>query len=529
MVTEGSQYEILGLLGAGSYGTVYKARYAGDHGFSKDVALKILKPEAEDIAEVAERLRDEARMLGLVHHRAIVQVDRLIRVSGRWAVVMECADGPDLARVLRGGALPVTAALEIAAEVAGALHAAWTQPGPDGTPLRLLHRDLKPSNIVLTRHAEVKVLDFGVARADFATREARTRSLVFGTPAYMPPERLDFQPDGPEGDVYALCAILYELLAGRRLGLSSANPARHQALLEFAHARLREDTRAGEELSALVLAGLAFARDRRPSVTDLLRQLPELNRRHAGPTLRVWAEEALPGLLAREPQGQDKPNSCDESSTELASEFFKTPMSLEQIVSQHRALDESAPKPEFTPTTSSRRKRAWAAFGGLMAAGALVGLVRASGGGTPDQAEIPEPTPGQQEPGGGSLPPVAEPQPPDPHNVKQATRKERPAHPTSTATLPKGILHVAGDATSVRLVAKDSRSSAPMVVSSGESPALQPGLYRYAASFQRFGQAVEGDITLHAGESLTLNCVSRFGTCKVSPSSPENTLPQENP
>ena len=124
MLNEGRRYKILGALGRGGFGTVYRAELAGEGGFSKIVALKVLNPEMEEVNEMAIRLRDEARVLGLLRHRAIVQVDGLVRLSGRWTVIMEYVEGRDLKDVVAAaGTVPATVALTIVEEVAGALHA----------------------------------------------------------------------------------------------------------------------------------------------------------------------------------------------------------------------------------------------------------------------------------------------------------------------------------------------------------------------------------------------------------------------
>ena len=105
---------------------------------------------------------------------------------------MEYIHGADLGRVTRTARFPLGVALEVVGEVASALHVT-TALNPDGVPMRLLHRDIKPQNVLLTAAGEIKVLDFGIARAEFSNREAKTQSVLYGSVAYMAPERLDFK------------------------------------------------------------------------------------------------------------------------------------------------------------------------------------------------------------------------------------------------------------------------------------------------------------------------------------------------
>jgi len=289
------RYEVLEPIGRGGFGTVYKARFIGEAGFSRLVVLKVLKPGMADIEEVAQRLRDEARMLGHVQHRAVVRVDRLARLGGRWAVVMEHVDGVTLLRLSRRGPVHPGPALEIVSEVASGLHAALHSVGPDGRPLHLLHRDIKPSNVMVTTHGDVKLLDFGIARSD-GEREAFTRSLMFGTPEYMAPERFELT-DTAAGDVYAMGLVLYELLVGEPLGRTSPRPLKHDALMGRATQAL-ERHEVPAPVVAFTMEMLAFEAEDRPTAADVERRAARLAKEVGGENLRFWAREVVPPLLA---------------------------------------------------------------------------------------------------------------------------------------------------------------------------------------------------------------------------------------
>lgn len=298
-MTEGRRYKVLGTVGKGGFGTVYKAELMGEGGFSKLVALKVLNADMEEVNEVAIRLRDEARVLGLLRHRAIVQVDGLVRLNDRWTVVMEYVEGADLKQVNSACDVPVCPALTIVEETAGALHAAYTRLGPGGQPLKLLHRDIKPSNIQVTAAGETKLLDFGVARAEFGGREAETRSLMFGSVGYMSPERLD-AVDGPAGDVYALGCVLYEMLTGEAFGKTSSKEQRHAASLNSALDRLKQ-AGVDPDVVRFVEELMAYEPEHRPSARDVERRAAELRAKAARPTLRDWAEELIPPLIGQRP------------------------------------------------------------------------------------------------------------------------------------------------------------------------------------------------------------------------------------
>jgi eukaryotic-like serine/threonine-protein kinase len=200
-------YRVEGVLGSGGMGVVYRA---WDLRLDRPVALKMLLAGAQARPTELERFLREAPAVAALHHANIVQVYDVGEVGGRPYFTMEFVEGGDLADKIQGTPQPACQAAGLVAALADAIHVAH-QSG-------IVHRDLKPSNVLLTADGTPKVTDFGLARRLVRGDGQLTLSGVpMGTPSYMAPEqaRGDKTALGPATDVYALGAILYELLTGR--------------------------------------------------------------------------------------------------------------------------------------------------------------------------------------------------------------------------------------------------------------------------------------------------------------------------
>lgn len=279
----GRHYRVVSLLGRGGFGSVYRARMERADGFTKDVAIKLLRDD--DVpTTVLKRFRDEARILGLVRDRAIVGVDPPTRLDGRWAIVMEYVEGASVHRLVSVAPIPPTVALGIVAEVSRALDKVFRQEGPDGAPLRLVHRDLKPGNIQVTPDGDVKLLDFGIATASFEARETKTSMHIGGTLGYIAPERL-VGVEGPEGDVYSLGVLLHVMVTTERatdLGRRERTP-RHAV----------ERTDEVEQVLELAAAMRASNTEDRPSAREVEDRCRALLVELEGPRLARWADTAV--------------------------------------------------------------------------------------------------------------------------------------------------------------------------------------------------------------------------------------------
>jgi hypothetical protein len=199
----GGRYRILGLLGRGGMGEVYRAT---DLALGQAVALKFLPEEASRNPRLLERFHGEVRVARLVSHPNVCRVFDIGEVDGTPFISMEYVDGEDLGSLLtRIGRLPGDKALQAARQLCAGLAAAHDRG--------VIHRDLKPQNIMMNKRGDLVIMDFGLAAIADQLSGAEVRN---GTPAYMAPEQLRGSGVTQASDIYALGLVLYELFTGKR-------------------------------------------------------------------------------------------------------------------------------------------------------------------------------------------------------------------------------------------------------------------------------------------------------------------------
>ena len=199
------KYEVLGLIGSGGMGEVYRAR---DPRLERDVAIKAIRASSVDGDDARARLWREARAAASVSHPAICQIFDVGEVDDDIFIVMELLTGEPLANRLKDGAMPLDNAVTITLAVLGALTALHGRG--------VVHRDLKPSNVFLTEGG-VKLLDFGLARSrhSIAGDMTVTRAgMVVGTPRYMAPEQWTEAKADSRTDLFSVGSLLFEMLSG---------------------------------------------------------------------------------------------------------------------------------------------------------------------------------------------------------------------------------------------------------------------------------------------------------------------------
>ena len=284
MLTQLGRYQVDQLLARGGMGEVYLGRVIGEHGFERPIVIKLIRTELLSDERVALMFVDEARIAAGLHHRNIVQIIDFDLFDGGAFLVCEHVEGCDLRTLLRYLRAPprFDIAVSIIAEIGTGLEAAHDASGEDGHALHLVHRDVSPSNVLLGVHGEVKVADFGVAKA--RSRSYHTVSnTIKGKAPYMAPEQILGEPIDHRADIFALGVLLFEVTTRTRLYSASSNAIAMRQILdgEVPDPAARRPGYSAE-LAAIVRRALARDPDRRfqtaRTLVDELDQLSQAKR-----------------------------------------------------------------------------------------------------------------------------------------------------------------------------------------------------------------------------------------------------------
>ncbi|MEN0064663.1 MAG: serine/threonine-protein kinase [Myxococcota bacterium] len=217
------KYQILERIATGATAEIYKARLEGVGGFQRTFAIKRILPNLSRNEEYVGMLVEEAKVAGLLSHANIVQIVDLGQVDGMWYIAMEYVDGRDLGAVLdrsqrKGTRLPVPHCVFVTLELLKGLEYAHTREVMKGgrpVSLNIIHRDITPPNVLLSFQGEVKLTDFGIARASLKAM-GTVNGIMKGRYDYMSPEQASGAPDlDQRSDLFSVGALLYEMLTGQ--------------------------------------------------------------------------------------------------------------------------------------------------------------------------------------------------------------------------------------------------------------------------------------------------------------------------
>jgi serine/threonine protein kinase len=303
-------YLVYERLGVGGMATVHRALEQSDDGEGRIIALKRLLPHLAEDATFIKAFVREAKLASLLNHLNIVQIYELGRVGTEYFISMEYIDGRDIRRLLRHarkvtGPPPIYVTVGLMLQLCDALDYAHHRVDENGNPLGLVHRDISPSNLIVTSTGQLKIIDFGIAKAQSSQLRTQT-GRVKGKLAYMAPEAVSGSRDlDARSDIWAAGVILHEMITARPL---FASKNEYQTLLKVQKGDILPPSTFNQacppELDAIVFRSLARDPDDRfESASDLREELLALKKQYALQTgfreLAGWIEWAF----GQEPPG----------------------------------------------------------------------------------------------------------------------------------------------------------------------------------------------------------------------------------
>lgn len=214
------RYELLCPIARGGMASVWVARLQGAHGFEKLVALKTILAEHASDPEYEAMFLDEARIVANIRHHNVAEILDLGSADAMLYLVLEWVEGDSLALLERAALrhkdpIPTTVAMRIVAQMCAGLHAAHELADRNGKPLNVVHRDVSPQNVIVSATGEVKLIDFGIAKAVDQLSEHTRTGVLKGKISFMSPEQALGKRVDRRADVWAAGVVLYQLLAGK--------------------------------------------------------------------------------------------------------------------------------------------------------------------------------------------------------------------------------------------------------------------------------------------------------------------------
>ena len=334
----GPKYQLLMELGKGGMGVVHLAMSRGPQGFTKLLVLKIMRRELLGEQDLLQMFLEEARISARLAHPNIVHVFEVGEHEGCPCIVMEYLEGQPLSSMLvRAPEKPPLALhLQVLARALSGLHAAHELRDYDGTSLKLVHRDVSPHNVFVLFDGQVKVLDFGIAKAVGSEIETRTGSPK-GKIRYMSPEQLIRDPLDRRADVFSVGVLMWEALARRRMWGEMEEGEVTRALLNRKIPPLPEGAQIPAELRPICARALA------PDPAD-----------------RYPSAEAFQRDIEKYLQGLPEPCGAEELGAFLRTQFGELRQATKKLIDFHikSAQPSASSSGGNTPNTPSRARRA---------------------------------------------------------------------------------------------------------------------------------------------------------------------------
>jgi serine/threonine protein kinase len=346
------EYELLERIGIGGMAEVYRANSLGAEGFERPIAIKRILPNLAEDEDFVKMFIDEAKIAVQLSHPNIVGIFDLGRLGEDYFIAMELVHGRDLRQVQDreaqlGRRVPLEIALHATMKICEALHHAHFKGGSgmEGDKVFIIHRDVSPQNVLMSFDGQVKVTDFGLAKA--AGRAVQTQAgIIKGKLAYMSPEQLTAVPIDQRSDVFAAGTLLWELLTGERLFLGQNDRETIQNVyLTKVTPPAQLDPAIPPELDAIVMRALAKNRDERYRTAQQLHDdLEEFaygaNAMIGAPSVSAYMRALFPEIEVSQPRKRDPRAATAQIRVAEPSSKGKPPRPAYDEVDDAEPLDE---------------------------------------------------------------------------------------------------------------------------------------------------------------------------------------------
>ena len=285
--TEYGNYLLLEKVATGGMAELFKAKRRGVQGFQKIVAIKRILPHLVENEEFVTMFIDEAKLAAQLNHPNIAQIYDLGKIEDTFYIAMEYVEGHDLRKILKkckekGCYIPEPIVLFVASKVLSALDYAHRKKGLDNKDLHIVHRDISPQNIILSLEGDVKLVDFGIAKA--ATKASQTQAgALKGKLLYMSPEQAWGEAVDKRSDLFSLGSVMYEALTGKKCFLADSEINILEKVRNVDYVPIREvNPRVSEKTARIIEKALTkdkkkryqSAKEMEQDILDVLNSLP---------------------------------------------------------------------------------------------------------------------------------------------------------------------------------------------------------------------------------------------------------------
>ncbi len=344
------KFEILEMVAKGGMAEVYRAKTVGVQGFEKEVCVKKILPHLTEDESFVTMFVNEAKLAATLNYANIVHVhDLCVSASGEYFIVMEYVHGKDLSDVIRaaqlaGREIPPEIAAYVCREVCKGLHYAHEKTDLDGAKLNIIHRDISPHNVLVSFMGEVKITDFGIAKASSIVNKTAV-GILKGKYGYMSPEQARGQPLDHRSDIFNTGIVLYELLVGERCFAGSSD---FSTLNLMRNAEVTPPTKINanipSELEGIVLKSLSRERDDRyQDALELERALGKFAKGTNTVCTATDAADFMRALFANVPEEQGQGSSTGVLSL---SSVVGPPPKSEGEKAEHEVAPPRGPTPD---------------------------------------------------------------------------------------------------------------------------------------------------------------------------------------